>query len=98
MGRGTRFRWQHDARRRADGALTIFDNRARQPAPVIRSRVLALRVDEVARTATLISQIRHPGRVLAASQGNAQTLPDGGVVVGWGGRDPLFSPFCASRR
>jgi hypothetical protein len=98
MGPGTRFLWQHDARRRADGAVTIFDNRARQPAPVIRSRVLALRVDEAARTATLISQIRHPGRVLGASQGNAQTLADGSVVVGWGGRNPLFSQFDANGR
>jgi Arylsulfotransferase (ASST) len=98
MGPGTRFLWQHDARRRADGAITIFDNRARRPAPRIRSRVLALRVDEAARTAVLISQIRHPGRVLGASQGNAQTLPDGSVVVGWGGRNPLFSQFDAQGR
>jgi Arylsulfotransferase (ASST) len=98
MGPGTRFRWQHDARRRADGALTVFDNRARQPAPVIRSRALAIRVDEAARTATLLSEIRHPGRVLAASQGNAQTLPDGSVVIGWGGRNPLFSQFDAVGR
>jgi outer membrane protein assembly factor BamB len=98
MGPGTRFLWQHDARRRADGAVTIFDNRARQPAPAIRSRVLALRVDESARTAALVSEIRHPGRVLAASQGNAQTLPDGSVVVGWGGRNPIFSQFDARGR
>jgi len=32
--------------------------------------------------------------VLAASQGNAQSIP-GGTVVGWGGRNPLFSQFDA---
>ena len=36
--------------------------------------------------------------MLAASQGNAQTLADGSVVVGWGGRNPLFSQFDAGGR
>ena len=28
MGPGTRFAWQHDARRRPDGTITLFDNGA----------------------------------------------------------------------
>ena len=45
-----RFAWQHDAQRRSDGAITLFDNEA---FPPIRknSRALALRLDEGARTA-----------------------------------------------
>ena len=44
LGRGVRFAWQHDARRRPDGALTLFDNSA---GPQVRkqSRGLVLRLD-----------------------------------------------------
>jgi hypothetical protein len=49
-----------------------------------RSRVLVLRVDEQARTATLLRSYTHPRKLLSGSQGNAQFLPNGHVVVGWG--------------
>ena len=98
MGPGAAFRWQHDARRRADGALTLFDNRARQPLKGVKSRALVLRLDETARTATVVQAIRHPRGLLGASQGNVQALPDGGMVVGWGGRNPVFSQFDARGR
>jgi hypothetical protein len=84
LGPGVKFAWQHDARRRADGAITLFDNSA---APAVRkaSRALAIRLNEKAKTATLLRAVRHPGRgYLAATQGNSQTLPGGNILVGWG--------------
>lgn len=78
-----RFAWQHDARRRDDGALTLFDNSAFPPVRKF-SRPLALRLNERARTASVISAWRHPRRLLAATQGNRQNLPGGGAFVGWG--------------
>jgi hypothetical protein len=83
LGPGVRFAWQHDARRQPDGTLTLFDNAA---APQVRpySRALVLRLDESARRATLVRAYAHPRRLLAASQGNAQALPGGGILVGWG--------------
>ncbi len=83
MLRNARFAWQHDARRRADGALTVFDNSAFPPVRRY-SRALVLRLDVANRQATLIGSRRHPRRLLAATQGNAQTLPGGGAFVGWG--------------
>jgi Arylsulfotransferase (ASST) len=82
LGPGARFAWQHDARRRADGTLTVFDNGA-TPAVERRSRALILGVDEAALKAELVSQYSHPG-VLAGSQGSVQLLPNGNVFVGWG--------------
>ena len=79
-----RFAWQHDARRRADGAITVFDNSA---APAVRksSRVLAFRLDEGAnKRATLLSTVQHPRGYLAATQGNSQSLPGGSMMVGFG--------------
>jgi hypothetical protein len=85
MGPGTRFAWQHDARRQPDGTLTLFDNEA-DPKVGDRSRVLVLRLDEQAKKATLVREYTHPKKLLSGSQGNAQFLPNGHVVVGWGAK------------
>jgi hypothetical protein len=94
MGPGTRFAWQHDARRRPDGTITLFDNGA-APKTEDHSRVLVLRLD--GRKATLVRAYAHPRRLLASSQGNAQLLPDGHLFVGWGAQ-PYFTEFEPSGR
>ena len=81
MGAGTNFAWQHDARRHADGTITIFDNGAAPPVEKF-SRVLVLRTS--AKKATLVHSYHHPQRLLAPFEGNAQFLPNGNIVVGWG--------------
>jgi hypothetical protein len=83
LGPGVRFAWQHDARRRPDGTITMFDNGAAPPVEKF-SRVLVLRLDEKKKTATLVRSYRHPKRLLAPFEGNAQFLPNGHIVVGWG--------------
>ena len=93
MGPGTRFKWQHDARRQADGTLTIYDNGAAPPVRK-RSRAIRLRLDDQARKATLVRALAHPGSLLSASQGSAQDLPDGSVFVGWGSQR-FFTEFGA---
>ena len=87
MGPGTTFAWQHDIRRQSDGTLTLFDNAAEHPNPKLHSKALVLRVDERARTATLVRSYSHPKKLLSTSQGNAQFLPDGHVFVGWGANE-----------
>lgn len=93
MGAGTRFHWQHDAERRPDGTLSLFDNSS---APPMRkhSRAIELRVDERARTARLARVFVHPRGLLSATQGNFQSLPNGNSFVGWGSRSRFteFSP------
>jgi hypothetical protein len=83
MGPGTNFEWQHDARRQADGTITIFDNGAAPPVEKF-TRVLVLRVNTAAKKATLVRSYHHPDRLLAPFEGNAQFLPNGNVFVGWG--------------
>jgi hypothetical protein len=94
QGPGTNFAWQHDARRQADGTITIFDNGAAPPVEKF-SRILVLRVDESAKKATLVRSYRHPQKLLAPFEGNAQLLPNGNVVVGWGAQ-PYVSEFARS--
>ena len=88
LPRAARFAWQHDAQRRADGAITVFDNSAFPPVRKY-SRALAIRLDHRRRTASLLSAARHPKRLLAATQGNQQTLPNGNFMVGWGSQRQL---------
>lgn len=83
FGRGAHFYWQHDVRRRADGALTLFDNGASPPKRK-RSRAIALRVDEAKKEVRLARALTHPDDLLAANQGGVQTLDNGHVMVGWG--------------
>jgi hypothetical protein len=92
MGPGTEFAWQHDARRQPDGTLTLFDNAASHPGQARQSRVLVLRLDETRRRATLVRSYAHSPKLLSTSQGNAEFLPDGHVLVGWGS-SPYVTEF-----
>ncbi len=94
LGAGARFWFQHDARRRSDGTLSVFDNGAGVTTQEPRSRGLILRVDEQARTATVIRELPQPQGFSAASQGSLRELPDGGNFIGWGAR-PWFTEFGA---
>jgi hypothetical protein len=90
MDKGVRTILQHDARRNPEGTITIFDNRN-----VIRaeqSRAIAVEVDEDKMSASLVREYTHPDKLLSDTQGNAQVLSNGNVLVGWGSA-PYFSEF-----
>jgi hypothetical protein len=89
MEEGTRFAYQHDARRLPDGTISIFDNgdtvfRDGLPEVVEQSRVIILDPDERSMKATLVHEYIHPDGKYADAAGNAQVLPNGNVFVGWG--------------
>jgi len=76
------FMYQHDARAHPDGTLTLFDDgpgNASHP-----SRALRLGVDPASRTAVVVQEFPHTPPIAAFAMGNAQFLPNGNVVVGWG--------------
>ncbi len=58
---------------------------------------MTLTLDPRHYVATLISSDDQPEGLVAASQGNAQTTPGGGLFVGWGAL-PYFSEFDPSGR
>ena len=91
MGEGTRFAFQHDARRQPDGTITIFDNGA-PPEVHDQSRGIVVELDEEAMKATLVREYTHPEEPLATSQGNLQVLPNGNVFIGWG-TEPYNSEY-----
>ena len=96
FGPGARFAWQHDARRLPDGTISLFDNEA---APQVgpQSRVIVLRLDMRSRRATLVRSFTHRPPLVAVDQGNAQLLPDGHFLVGWG-HQPYVTEFDARGR
>lgn len=84
MGPGTETAWQHDARMLPDGEVTLFDDGSNPPIHH-QSRAIRIALDLSAHRATLRSSYTHPAHLLAASQGNMQTLASGNAVVGYGG-------------
>jgi hypothetical protein len=91
LGPNVRFAWQHDARRRPDGALTLFDNSA---GPQVRkqSRGLVLRLDMKRMHAAVIRSFVHRPPIVAVDQANLQRLPGGNYFIGWG-HQPRFTEF-----
>jgi hypothetical protein len=97
MGEGTRFAFQHDARRQRDGTITIFDNGTTifhdtVPEAVEESRGIVLELDEEQMSATLVREYTHPDKQYADAAGNMQLLPNSNVFIGWG-RALVFSEF-----
>jgi hypothetical protein len=97
MGPGTRFAFQHDARRQPDGTITVFDNGTtifhdNVPEAVEESRGIVLELDEEQMSASLVHEYTHPDKQYAHASGNVQLLPNGNVFIGWG-RALVFSEF-----
>src|SRR5215217_6019966 len=89
MGEGTRFAFQHDARRLPDGTISIFDNGSLVfengiPRAVEESRGIVLELDEREMRASLVREYTHPDEQHADAAGNLQVLPNGNAFMGWG--------------
>lgn len=94
MGKGTRFAWQHDAHRRPDGTISLFDNATSvEDGKGSESRGLQLALDERANTATLVRSFENPKPQVSNTQGSVQLLPNGNWFVGWGGTANNVSEF-----
>jgi hypothetical protein len=84
FGADAHFSFQHNAVAAGHDTIRIFDN-AVNPKPVLPwSRVIWLKLDPEAKSATLIRSIAHPDHLSALSQGSAQALDNGDTFVGWG--------------
>jgi hypothetical protein len=83
MGPGTTTAWQHSARPQPDGTIAIYDNGA-SPQVHEHSRAITVRIDQEAKTATLVSALTHPRGLLSATQGSVERLANGDTFVGAG--------------
>lgn len=97
LGPGVQFVGQHNALPETGQPNTyrIFDNgNGGGPATGKPSRIIDVKIDPQAKTATLANAVQHPDGLIANSQGNAQRLGNGDLFVGWGsvGRISEFDP------
>jgi hypothetical protein len=92
LGAGVPFAYQHNGEILPDGDISLFDDEGAPPInPPSRGEIV--RLDQKAKTATLVTQlIRTIGPLATGSQGNMQLLPGGGRMIGWGGL-PNFTEF-----
>ncbi len=90
---GLTFSGQHDARRLADGTVSLMDNGSfewRGPR--------ALRFRLAGRTATLLEEVSDGRPPFSVCCGNAERLPGGNWVSAWGGGSSIVSENTPSGR
>ena len=93
MGPRTQFAWQHDARLHSGGRITLFDDGFDGVTRSHKvSRGLTLDVDSAARRVSLAHADVSPSSLLSSGMGNAQLLPGGNMLVGFGD-DPYTTEF-----
>jgi arylsulfotransferase ASST len=90
---GEIFAFQHDPEAIANGEYTFFDDESDGSTTLLPySRVVTVRLNLATRVATLVKSVRQPDGQVASAEGNAQTLPNGDLFVGWGAL-PYISEF-----
>jgi hypothetical protein len=89
------FAWQHDPEPLGNNVYTFFDNDSTGTPLLPYSRAVTVKLDPWTKVATLVASDNQPESLSAASQGNAQTVDGGDLVVGWGSL-PYFSEFSPS--
>jgi EmrB/QacA subfamily drug resistance transporter len=102
FGPNARFEWQHDVELRPDSTVTMFDNHCCQITagdtfvrPTAPTRLLTLKLDEAARTATVVDSRQRSNSFATRYMGNVQHHPNGNMTVGWGSQ-PFLSEYSRS--
>jgi hypothetical protein len=79
------FKYQHDARRYANGNLSLFDNGANgNDMERMYSRGVEYALDEVNMTATMVWEYRNNPDFLAMSGGDCIRVGKGNTILNWG--------------
>jgi hypothetical protein len=96
FGQGATFSWQHDARYLPNNVVSMFDDNCCEsqtvPPGTPPSHALYLQLNLSNMTASLATEYFLDADLFVASQGNAQTLSNGHVFVGWG-QSAYYSEF-----
>lgn len=93
LGAGLPFAWQHDVEAVDSQTLRIFDNESGGVPVLPYSRVIWVKRNDTAMTASVVQSLVHPDNLSVFAEGNAQALDNGNIFVDWGiiGRYSEFS-------
>ena len=75
------FSRQHDIRRFSNGNFSLFDNGVYYPVPI--SSAIEYKLDEINKTATLVSRIYHD-KIFTDTEGSVEELSNGNRIISWG--------------
>ncbi|HEY1793997.1 MAG TPA: arylsulfotransferase family protein [Opitutaceae bacterium] len=94
LGPGLPFAWQHDVEAADSSTLRIFDNESDGVPVRPYSRVIWVKHDDTAMTASIVRTIVHPDQLSVLAEGSAESLSNGNTFVEWGnlGRYSEFGP------
>jgi len=92
LGPGVEFGFQHDAEFADPSTLRLFNDNSSGLRTYGPSSVQWIHIDAAAHRATLVRNQTHPADLVAFAMGNAQALPNGDTLVGWG-MAPHISEF-----
>jgi hypothetical protein len=81
------FSYQHAVRRLPNGNVIMFDNGFSHKSPILFSRAIEYKLDEVNKIATKVWEFRHAPDIYSESMGYAQRLENGNTFIGWGDGD-----------
>ncbi len=95
MGPGVQFAFQHDAEFDGPDTIRLFNDNSSGQQTLGVSSVQWIHIDTAAHRATLVRNQTHPSNLVAMAMGNAQGLPGGNTLVGWG-MAPHISEFTPS--
>lgn len=84
-----RFSHLHDIRLLPNGHYTLYDN-GNHLVPEY-SRALEYALDQTNKTATLVWEYRNTPDTFGEGMGNAQRLPNGNTMIGWGTTAPTLT-------
>lgn len=84
LGPGVGFAFQHDAEFTDPTTLRLFNNNSSGLQTLGPSSVQWIHLDPATKQATLVRNQTHPDGLVAFAMGNAETLPNGNTLVGWG--------------
>ena len=77
------FAWQHDPESLGHDVYTFFDNESAGTPELPYSRAITVVLNDADRIDHLVASDNQPEDLSAPSQGNAQTVWGGDLVVGW---------------
>jgi EmrB/QacA subfamily drug resistance transporter len=96
--RGAQFQWQHDVELQPNSEVSMFDDHCCQISGAGTflsggpSRALVFKVNLANHTATPVADYSHGSNFNSRYMGNAQPLPNGNVIIGWG-EVPYFTEY-----